>query len=176
MSAAIHPMLNIAIKAARQAGAVINRGALDLDILKVGRKGPNDFVSDVDRAAEAAIIETILQAYPDHGILAEESGREAGNAKSEFQLHWSLLPRCVLDPTGLRRRFFGEFAQRSNGNRDAGQTTCPAAGFRRCHPYVCNDCCTRSAVVQAGSRIKRRRWNSSQKEIEAPVVPALRLK
>ncbi|MEO7761893.1 MAG: inositol monophosphatase family protein [Casimicrobiaceae bacterium] len=68
----MHPMLNIAIKAARKAGVVIQRGARDLDRLTVTTKGPKDFVSEVDKAAEAAIVETLLEAYPDHGILAEE--------------------------------------------------------------------------------------------------------
>jgi myo-inositol-1(or 4)-monophosphatase len=77
-------MLNIAIKAARAAGAIINRAALDLEVLKVGSKGPNDFVSEVDRAAEQAIIKILLEAYPGHGILAEESGREHGAQHSEF--------------------------------------------------------------------------------------------
>jgi myo-inositol-1(or 4)-monophosphatase len=77
-------MLNIAIKAARAAGAIINRASLDLDLLRINTKGPNDFVSEVDQAAEAAIIETLLQAYPGHGILAEESGREHGARDSEY--------------------------------------------------------------------------------------------
>ena len=77
-------MLNIAIKAARAAGAIINRAALDLEVLKVGSKGPNDFVSEVDQAAEQAIIRILLEAYPGHGILAEESGREHGAQHSEF--------------------------------------------------------------------------------------------
>ncbi len=77
-------MLNTAIKAARAAGSIINRAALDLDVLKIGRKGPNDFVSEVDRAAEMAIINILLEAYPGHGILAEESGREHGAQNSEF--------------------------------------------------------------------------------------------
>ena len=68
----MHPMLNTAIKAARRAGSIIHRGARDLDRLTVTSKGPKDFVSEVDRAAEAAIVETLLEAYPDHGILAEE--------------------------------------------------------------------------------------------------------
>ena len=72
MSQALHPMLNIAIKAARSAGAIINRASLDLDLLKINTKGPNDFVSEVDQAAEQAIIETLLAAYPGHGILAED--------------------------------------------------------------------------------------------------------
>ena len=84
MSQSLHPMLNIAIKAARAAGAIINRGSQDLDILKVTHKGPNDFVSEVDQMAEAAIIETLLTAYPGHGILAEESGRAHGAQNSEF--------------------------------------------------------------------------------------------
>jgi len=77
-------MLNIAVKAARAAGAIINRASLDLDVLKVATKSPNDFVTEVDRAAEQAIIETLLGAYPGHGILAEESGREHGARDSEY--------------------------------------------------------------------------------------------
>ena len=84
MSQSLHPMLNIAIKAARAAGAIINRGSQDLDILKVTRKGPNDLVSEIDQLAEAAIIEILLGAYPGHGILAEESGRAHGAQNSEF--------------------------------------------------------------------------------------------
>ncbi len=90
MSQSLHPMLNIAIKAARAAGAIINRGSLDLDVLKISHKGPNDFVSEVDQAAEAAIIEILLGAYPGHGILAEESGREHGAKNSEFT--WIIDP------------------------------------------------------------------------------------
>ncbi len=84
MSQALHPMLNIAIKAARVAGSIINRAALDLEVLKVGSKGPNDYVSEVDQAAENAIIDILLEAYPGHGILAEESGRARGARDSEF--------------------------------------------------------------------------------------------
>ncbi len=84
MSQALHPMLNIAIKAARAAGSIINRAALDLEVLKVGSKGPNDYVSEVDQAAEQAIIDVLLEAYPTHGILAEESGRSRGTKHSEF--------------------------------------------------------------------------------------------
>jgi myo-inositol-1(or 4)-monophosphatase len=90
MSQALHPMLNIAVKAARAAGSIINRAALDLEVLKVGSKGPNDYVSEVDRAAEQAIIDILLEAYPDHGILAEESGREHGRKGSDFT--WIIDP------------------------------------------------------------------------------------
>ncbi|HEX6364460.1 MAG TPA: inositol monophosphatase family protein [Albitalea sp.] len=84
MSQALHPMLNIAVKAARAAGAIINRASLDIDLLKVNTKSPNDFVTEVDQAAEQAIIETLLGAYPGHGILAEESGRAHGAKDSEY--------------------------------------------------------------------------------------------
>ena len=85
MSQALHPMLNTAIKAARAAGAIINRASLDLDLLRISAKGgPNDFVTEVDHASEQAIIETLLTAYPGHGILAEESGREHGARHSEY--------------------------------------------------------------------------------------------
>ena len=77
-------MLNIAVKAARSAGAIINRASMDLDLLKVNTKAPNDFVTEVDHKAEAVIIETLLGAYPGHGILAEESGRAHGAKNSEY--------------------------------------------------------------------------------------------
>ena len=82
--AALHPMLNVAIKAARAAGSIINRASMDLDLLKVNTKSPNDFVTEVDQAAERVIIETLLTAYPGHGILAEESGRAHGAEHSEY--------------------------------------------------------------------------------------------
>ena len=84
MSQALHPMLNIAIKAARAAGAIINRASLDIERVTVSAKSHNDFVTEVDQAAEEAIIDTILAAYPSHGILAEESGQSRGNKTSEF--------------------------------------------------------------------------------------------
>ena len=70
----LHPMLNTAIKAARRAGSIINRASLDLERVKVTRKEHNDFVTETDQAAERAIIDVLLTAYPDHRILAEESG------------------------------------------------------------------------------------------------------
>ncbi len=90
MSQALHPMLNVAIKAARTAGSIINRASLDVDLLKVNTKSPNDFVTEVDQAAEASIIETLLTAYPGHGILAEESGRAHGARDSEYM--WIIDP------------------------------------------------------------------------------------
>ena len=76
-------MLNVAIKAARAAGAIINRAALDVESVRVSQKQSNDFVTEVDQASENAIIETLLTAYPDHGILAEESGSTRGNPHAE---------------------------------------------------------------------------------------------
>ncbi len=77
-------MLNVAIMAARAAGAIINRAALDVESVRISQKQVNDFVTEVDHASEAAIIETLLTAYPSHGIWAEESGREHGNRDSDF--------------------------------------------------------------------------------------------
>ena len=77
-------MLNVAIKAARAAGSIINRAALDIESVRVAQKQVNDFVTEVDRAAEEAIISTLLSAYPGHGILAEESGQEHGAKNSDY--------------------------------------------------------------------------------------------
>lgn len=84
MSQALHPMLNVAVKAARSAGSIINRASLDLERVTVTAKSHNDFVTEVDQAAERIIIETLLAAYPGHGILAEESGRTHGAKDSEY--------------------------------------------------------------------------------------------
>ena len=84
MSPNLHPMVNVAIKAARSAGSIINRAALDIESVRVSQKKANDFVTEVDHAAEKVIIETLLAAYPGHGIWAEESGREHGAQDSEF--------------------------------------------------------------------------------------------
>ena len=84
MSSNLHPMLNVAIKAARAAGAIINRAALDVESVRISQKQVNDFVTEVDQAAENIIIETLLTAYPGHGILAEESGQAHGAKDSEF--------------------------------------------------------------------------------------------
>jgi len=80
----LHPMINVAVKAARAAGAIINRAALDVESVRVSQKQVNDFVTEVDQASEEMIIETLLGAYPGHGIWAEESGREHGARDSEF--------------------------------------------------------------------------------------------
>ena len=78
----MHATLNIAVKAARRAATVINRASTQLDLLTVQSKSPNDFVTEVDRAAERAIIEVLRDAFPNHGILAEESG-ETGPANGQ---------------------------------------------------------------------------------------------
>ncbi|RKZ78695.1 MAG: inositol-1-monophosphatase [Candidatus Parabeggiatoa sp. nov. 1] len=74
----MHPMLNIAVRAARRAGVLIVRSIEKRQDLQIDIKGKNDFVSEVDRQAEAAIIETLRKAYPNHAILAEESGAQPG--------------------------------------------------------------------------------------------------
>ena len=83
MSLNLHPMVNVAVKAARAAGSLINRAALDIESVRVSQKKANDFVTEVDQAAEKVIIETLLSAYPDHGIWAEESGTEFGAQNAE---------------------------------------------------------------------------------------------
>ncbi|STX50690.1 myo-inositol-1(or 4)-monophosphatase [Legionella busanensis] len=78
----MHPLLNIAINAARQAGEIIVRNLELVDRIKVSAKGSNDYFSEVDVKAEQAIIKTIQKSYPEHGILAEESGVFNDNAET----------------------------------------------------------------------------------------------
>ena len=82
-------MLSTAVKSARRAATVIQRASNNLDILKPEQKRPNDFVSEVDRAAENTIIDTLRSAYPDHAILAEESGA-SGMGQSDYE--WIIDP------------------------------------------------------------------------------------
>ena len=86
----MHPMLNTAVKAARKAGAIINRASLDLDQLTVRSKQDRDYVTEVDQMAERAVIETLLDAYPNHGILAEESGTADARNGEDYQ--WIIDP------------------------------------------------------------------------------------
>jgi myo-inositol-1(or 4)-monophosphatase len=71
----MHALLNVAVMAARRAGSMLIKKMVNLSKLKIEEKGHNDYVSDADRAAEKAVIDCILKHYPDHAILAEESGR-----------------------------------------------------------------------------------------------------
>ncbi|CAM4377417.1 MAG: Inositol-1-monophosphatase [Legionellaceae bacterium] len=75
----MHPMLNIAIAASRNAGKIILQAVDRLDSISVTQKKGHDLVTEVDIKAERAIIQTIQKAYPNHGILAEESGKTNGN-------------------------------------------------------------------------------------------------
>jgi len=96
----MHPMLNIAVKAARRAGTIINRAAQDIDALTVSTKRHNDFVTEVDQAAEQAVIQILLKAFPDHAILAEESG---AHGKSDYV--W------IIDPLDGTTNFIHGFPQ-----------------------------------------------------------------
>ena len=85
----MEPMSHIALRAARKAGDIIVRATDQLDLLEVENKGANDFVSEVDRAAEKEIIYHLSKAYPDHGFLGEEGGA-SGNPDAEY--------RWIIDP------------------------------------------------------------------------------
>jgi myo-inositol-1(or 4)-monophosphatase len=97
----MHPMLNIAVRAARRAGSIINRASLNGGALNVRAKRVNDFVTQVDQAAEEAIIEIVRKAHPDHGFLAEESGKTPGEAEYVW----------IIDPLDGTTNFIHGFPQ-----------------------------------------------------------------
>lgn len=97
----MHPMLIIAIKAARKAGSIINRASQDVGSLTVQSKTYNDFVSEVDHAAEQAIIDVLKDAYPDHGFLGEESGETNHEADNIW----------IIDPLDGTTNFLHSFPQ-----------------------------------------------------------------
>ncbi|MEW6353621.1 MAG: inositol-1-monophosphatase [Pseudomonadota bacterium] len=96
----MHPLLNIAVRAARSAGNIIARAVDRVDSYAVSLKGQNDFVSEVDRQAEQEIIKVIRKAYPQHAILAEESGAQSGD-----EYLW------VIDPLDGTTNFLHGFPQ-----------------------------------------------------------------
>ncbi len=95
-------LLNIAIKAARAAGDVIIRAQDRPGKIEISQKQHNDFVTNVDRQAEQAIIAIIQKAYPAHSILGEESGVTAG-FNDEYE--W------IIDPLDGTRNFIHGFPQ-----------------------------------------------------------------
>jgi myo-inositol-1(or 4)-monophosphatase len=94
-------MLNIAVRAARRAGSIINRASLDGGGLNVRSKRAKDFVTQVDQAAEQAIIDIVRKAYPEHGFLAEESGASGQHAEYVW----------VIDPLDGTTNFIHGFPQ-----------------------------------------------------------------
>ena len=99
----MHPMLNTAVKAARKGAAIINRASLDLDLIRVSTKGRRDFVTEVDRAAEDAIISVLRTAYPSHAFLAEESASRRPARAPEYL--W------IIDPLDGTTNFIHGFPQ-----------------------------------------------------------------
>lgn len=101
--ARMNPMLTIAVRAARAAGRISMRYYERVDSLKVSKKSRNDFVSDVDRASEIAIIEELRGKYPHHGILAEESGSHSGRGTDDYE--W------IIDPLDGTTNYLHGFPQ-----------------------------------------------------------------
>lgn len=100
ISSPMQPMLNTAVRAARSAGDLILRSADNVGRLQIDQKGKNDYASEVDRLAEREIINIIKAAYPEHSILAEESGQHKGN-----DFVW------VIDPLDGTTNFLHGFPQ-----------------------------------------------------------------
>ena len=117
----MNPILNIAVKAARSAGKIILRYADRLDGVKVEAKGRGDFVSEVDRMAEAEIVDAIRARYPDHAIVAEESAGALARAPDFPEVEWIVDP---LDGTANYLHGHPHFAVsigvRQNGRLEFG--------------------------------------------------------
>ncbi|MBE2894269.1 inositol-1-monophosphatase [Spirabiliibacterium falconis] len=112
----MNPMLTIAVRAARKAGNLIAKSYERPDSVEVHNKQENDFVTNVDKAAEVAIIEVIKKSYPDHTIIAEESGAQEGD---NAQVQWIIDP---LDGTTNFTKSLPHFAV-SIAVREHGRTT-----------------------------------------------------
>ena len=94
----MHALLNVAVMAARRAGGTLIRNLVKVEKLKIEQKGRNDYVTEADYAAERAVIEIIHKHYPDHAILAEESG-----VQGESDTVW------IIDPLDGTTNFLHRF-------------------------------------------------------------------
>lgn len=97
----MHPIVNIAVNAARQAGKIILRAQDQLDKIQIIEKGRNDFATQVDKAAEEIIIDIIKKAYPQHAILGEESGLSTNQSDTTW----------IIDPLDGTTNFIHGFPQ-----------------------------------------------------------------
>ncbi len=95
----MHPLVNIAVSAVRNASRIILHSMDNMDKVKTSSKGHNDFVTSVDKKAEQVIIDTIHAAYPEHRIFAEESGEQSG----KDDITW------IIDPLDGTTNFLYEF-------------------------------------------------------------------
>ena len=138
----MHGMVNIAVRAARRAGELMIRQLNQLESLKVVEKSPNEFVTQVDQAAEAAIIEVIQDHYPDHSILAEESG-----ASGDHEYQWMIDP---LDGTTNYLHGFPQFSRVDR--RDAHGRARARRGLR---PVASGDLQRRAAGKARSSTVAR---------------------
>lgn len=91
----MHPFLNTATTAARKAGQLIARAFQDVKIWEVRDKGRFDYVTELDKRVEASLLESLREAYPDHGFLAEESGHTPGSSAYEW----------IIDPLDGTKNF-----------------------------------------------------------------------
>jgi myo-inositol-1(or 4)-monophosphatase len=92
----VHPIVNIALRAARDAATLMVQAHARPDRVKVSQKGKNDYVTDVDKAVEDLLIATLRKTYPDHSFLCEESGLQEGADKDTV---W------IIDPIDGTRNF-----------------------------------------------------------------------
>ncbi len=109
------PALNIAVSAAHSAGELMRRQFGQAGSVPVARKARHDYVSEVDRACEAAIVRQISKFYPDHAFLAEEGGMQG-----EGDTVWVIDP---LDGTSNYLHGVPHFAV-SIAQRVKGRTEC----------------------------------------------------
>lgn len=92
----MHPIINIALRAAREASTLIVQAYARPDRIRISEKGSNDFVTDVDRQVEEVLIQSLRKSYPDHSFIGEESGHQEGRDKETV---W------IIDPIDGTRNF-----------------------------------------------------------------------
>ncbi|TNZ75728.1 inositol monophosphatase family protein [Vibrio parahaemolyticus] len=160
----MHPMLNIAIRAARKAGNHIAKSLENTDKVESTLKGTNDFVTNVDKEAEYIIIDTIKQSYPEHCIVAEEQGLIEGKDKD---VQWIIDP---LDGTTNFVKGYPHFAV-SIAVRIKGKTE--VADFRRSGSAALDLCYVAAGRVDGYFELGLKPWDMAAGELIAREAGAI---
>ena len=156
----MHPIVNVATRAARRAGNIILRYHTQVADLEVFRRSRGDFATEVDRAAERAIVSTVREFYPEHGFLGEEGGTQPGKDRDEVT--WIVDP---LDGTANYLREIPHYAVSIGVRRNRRLEHAVIYDPRRNELFT--------ATRGQGAQLDNRRIRVSQRDTLADAVLAL---
>ncbi len=98
----MHPQVNIALQAARDAAEALAHSSDRLDRVKILNSDPAEFLTSMDLDAEKTILYHLEKAYPEHSFLSRASGLKQGKSGE---------PLWLIDPLVGNKNFAGGYPQ-----------------------------------------------------------------